>query len=55
MVITTRRSGDALGTEVRIEGGKLQRVTEMGASPGTRVEVRSLFFNVPRAAQVPET
>ena len=47
MTITTRRPGDALGTEVRIEGGKLQRVTEMGAAPGTRVEVRSLFYNVP--------
>ena len=47
MTITTRRPEDALGTEVRIEGGKLQRVTEMGAAPGTRVEVRSLFFNVP--------
>ena len=47
MMITTRRPGDALGTEVRVEGGKLQRVTEMGAAPGTRVEVRSLFYNVP--------
>ena len=47
MTITTRRPGDALGTEVRVEGGKLQRVTEMGAAPGTRVEVRSLFYNVP--------
>ncbi len=47
MTITTRRPGDALGTEVRVEGGKLLRVTEMGAAPGTRVEVRSLFYNVP--------
>ncbi len=47
MTITTRRPGDALGTEVRVEGGKLQRVTEMGAAPGTRVDVRSLFYNVP--------
>ena len=47
MTITTRRPGDALGTEVRVEGGKLQRVTEMGAAPGTRVEARSLFYNVP--------
>ncbi len=47
MTITTRRPGDALGTEVRMEGGKLQRVTEMGAAPGTRVDVRSLFYNVP--------
>ena len=47
MTITTRRPEDALGTEVRVAGGKLQRVTEMGAAPGARVEVRSLFFNVP--------
>ena len=47
MTITTRRPEDALGTEVRVEGGKLQRVTEMGAAPGTRVDVRSLFYNVP--------
>ncbi len=47
MTITTRRPGDPLGTEVRVEGGKLQRVTEMGAAPGTRVDVRSLFYNVP--------
>ena len=47
MTITTRRPEDALGTEVRIEGGKLLRVTEMGAASGTRVEVRSLFYNVP--------
>ncbi len=47
MTITTRRPGDDLGTEVRVEGGKLLRVTEMGAAPGARVEVRSLFFNVP--------
>ncbi len=47
MTITTRRQGDPLGTEVRVEGGKLQRVTEMGAAPGTRVDVRSLFYNVP--------
>ena len=47
MTITTRRPEDALGTEVRMVGGKLLRVTEMGAAPGARVEVRSLFFNVP--------
>ena len=47
MTITTRRPEDALGTEVRMEGGKLLRVTEMGAATGARVEVRSLFFNVP--------
>jgi len=47
VVLLTRRPGDALGTEVIIEGGRLQRVTEMGAPEGTQVEARSLFFNVP--------
>ncbi len=47
MAITTRRPDDALGTEVRIEGGKLQRVTEMGTALGTRVEARAMFYNLP--------
>ncbi len=47
MTITTRRPDDALGTEVRIDGGKIQRVTEMGAPLGTRVEARALFYNLP--------
>ncbi len=47
MVITARRPEDALGTQVRVEGGRIQRVTEMGAAVGARVEMRSLFYNVP--------
>lgn len=47
MTITTRRPEDALGTEVRIDGGALRRATEMGAPPGTRVEARALFYNLP--------
>ncbi len=47
MTITTRRPEDALGVEVRVEGGRVKRVTEMGAPAGTRMEVRSLFYNVP--------
>ncbi|MEE9255865.1 MAG: DNA mismatch repair endonuclease MutL, partial [bacterium] len=47
VVLITRRRGEALGNEVRIEGGKLIRVIEMGAPEGTEIDVRSLFYNVP--------
>ena len=40
-------AGAAPGTEVLINGGKLQDVREAGCPPGTSVEVRDLFFNMP--------
>jgi DNA mismatch repair protein MutL len=42
------REHDALaGTELVIDGGKLREVREVGLAPGTQIEVRSLFFNMP--------
>jgi len=42
------REPDALaGTEIVIDGGKLRDVHEVGLAPGTQIEVRSLFFNLP--------
>jgi DNA mismatch repair protein MutL len=42
------REHDALaGTELVIDGGKLREVREVGLAPGTQIEVRSLFFNLP--------
>lgn len=42
------RVHDALaGTEIAIFGGKVQDVREAGCPPGTTMEVRNLFFNVP--------
>ncbi len=42
------REKDALqGTEVIVDGGKLSAVKDAGEAPGTTVEVRSLFYNVP--------
>ena len=42
------REHDALaGTEIFIDGGKLRDVREVGLAPGTQIEVRSLFFNLP--------
>jgi DNA mismatch repair protein MutL len=42
------REYDALaGTEIIIDGGKLRNVQEVGLAPGTQIEVRSLFYNLP--------
>ncbi len=42
------READALaGTELVIDGGRLREVREVGLAPGTQIEVRSLFFNLP--------
>ncbi len=36
-----------IGTFLKVEGGKLVNVVDVGRSPGTTVEVRDLFYNVP--------
>lgn len=45
--LITRPAGELSGTEIHVSGGKLQDVTDAGCPPGTRFEVRNLFFNVP--------
>ncbi|HUF64069.1 MAG TPA: DNA mismatch repair endonuclease MutL [Verrucomicrobiales bacterium] len=45
--LSTRPHGALAGTEVRLDGGRLQEVRDSGDAPGTRIEVRSLFYNVP--------
>jgi DNA mismatch repair protein MutL len=45
--LTTRPHNDVSGTEIRIAGGKLLDVADAGCPPGTRMEIRNLFFNVP--------
>ena len=48
MTLTTReRDGDPAGTQVIINGGKLLDVKAAGSPPGTSIEARGLFFNVP--------
>ena len=37
----------AIGSELTISGGKMQRVRSAARSKGTTIEVRNLFFNVP--------
>jgi DNA mismatch repair protein MutL len=45
--LRTRLKGDLAGTELRIEAGKATAAGEIGAPPGTLVEVADLFFNLP--------
>jgi len=45
--MVTRERGDDAGTEVIVNGGKIEDVRDCGEAPGTRIEVRSLFFNLP--------
>ena len=45
--ITTRRQEDVAGTIVEVEGGIVSEVKPTGASGGTTIEVRDLFYNVP--------
>src|SRR5437762_11858054 len=45
--LTTRETGAIAGTEIIVNGGKLEVVRDGGEAPGTQVEVRSLFYNLP--------
>src|SRR5207244_1146315 len=47
--LTTRERDGASpeGTRIVISGGKIQEVKAAGTAPGTSVEVRQLFFNLP--------
>ena len=45
--LTTREANAVAGTEIVVNGGKIDIVRDGGEAPGTQVEVRSLFYNVP--------
>src|SRR5437016_5527096 len=45
--LTTREANAVAGTEVIVNGGKIDIVRDGGEAPGTQVEVRSLFYNLP--------
>ncbi len=47
MEITSRSKDQLIGHRVKIEGGKIKAVDEVGCPAGTSVEVRDLFFNIP--------
>lgn len=45
--LRTREPEAVSGTEIVIQGGKMVNVQDTGLAPGTQIEIRSLFFNLP--------
>ena len=45
--LVSRTPGADAGTEILVSGGKIESVAESGEAPGTAIEVKSLFFNLP--------
>jgi len=45
--LSTRLPGALEGTEVLVNAGKINSVKSSGEAPGTQIEVRSLFYNLP--------
>lgn len=45
--IRTRERNSSIGTFMEIEGGSILKNTECGCPPGTEIEVREIFYNVP--------
>ncbi|MEP6604391.1 MAG: DNA mismatch repair endonuclease MutL, partial [Spartobacteria bacterium] len=45
--LTTRETDAIAGTEIAVNGGKIDIVRDGGEAPGTQMEVRSLFYNLP--------
>ena len=45
--LTTRERDALVGTEVLVNGGKIETVRDGGDAPGTQVEARQLFYNLP--------
>src|SRR5881296_3124943 len=45
--LRTRARGNGSGTEIRVNGGAIAAVTEIGMPEGTVVEVNDVFYNLP--------
>src|ERR1700704_751363 len=46
-VLRTRAKGQQSGTEIRVNGGVVASIVEIGAAQGTLVEVNDIFYNLP--------
>jgi DNA mismatch repair protein MutL len=46
-VLRTRARGQQSGTEIRVNGGTVASIVEVGAPQGTVVEVNDVFYNLP--------
>ena len=47
LTLSTRETHALTGTRIIVEGGTLLETTDAGDAPGTSIEVRQLFYNVP--------
>src|SRR6478672_4487179 len=45
--LTTREPEAVAGTEIIVSGGRIETVRDGGEAPGTQIEARSLFYNLP--------
>src|SRR5712691_8523448 len=45
--LTTREPDAVAGTEIIVAGGRIETVRDGGEAPGTQIEVRSIFYNLP--------
>lgn len=45
--LITRRPQDDLGTTIKLTGGHIDEIEDMGCNIGTTIKVEDLFFNVP--------
>jgi DNA mismatch repair protein MutL len=45
--LTTRERDAIAGTDLSVNAGKIEVVRDGGEAPGTQIEVRSLFYNLP--------
>ena len=47
MTVTSRPKDAEIGGQVRVDGGKMAPLTEVGIPQGTQIAVQDLFYNVP--------
>jgi DNA mismatch repair protein MutL len=45
--LVTREKDAIAGTEISVDGGKFREVRDAGCAPGTMIEARALFYNLP--------
>jgi DNA mismatch repair protein MutL len=45
--MVTREADAVVGTEILVDGGKIRDVRDAGCAPGTVIEAKALFFNMP--------
>lgn len=45
--LLTRETAALVGTEIWVDGGKVREVRDAGCAPGTVIEAKALFYNLP--------